>query len=218
MFDDVATHVLTSAAVRWGIETLGAQRLHPTFVMYLYLREQSRAGRLSDASAGSDEVTSLIKMPGNPLRPYYFPLIDRGQRAGGPLPTFWRATNIAGSWSPGSIQRQQGGGWLGGNGAYLVPDNHAELAFEQMLYGSRVSALAMGAFFLRNDGFILRGDPSATDIVDGFRARFDYPVETNEEFELLFASDIPSDLVFEWFEAAPEPAQEELLPEVAHDV
>src|SRR3712207_2054025 len=34
--------------------------------MYLYLRAQHRAGKLAQASASSDEVLSLIRMPGNP--------------------------------------------------------------------------------------------------------------------------------------------------------
>jgi hypothetical protein len=218
MPDSIATHVLTSSAVRWGIDTLGAQRLHPTFVMYLYLREQHRAGKLSEASAASEEVTALIKMPGNPTRPSYFPLIDRGKRTGKPLPTFWRAENIAGSWSPGSIQRLQGGGWLGGSGVYSMPDNHATLALEQMLYGTRVSALAMGAFFLRNDGFILSGNPNPADVIAAFRARFDYPAETNAEFNSLYSSDIPDDLGFEWFEAPPEPEQDDVSVEEAGSV
>ena len=146
-----------------GIDTLGALRLHPTFVMYLYLRVQQRAGQLASASAKSDELLKLIEMPGNPIKPYYFPLIDRGKRTGKPLATFWRAENISGSWSPGSIRRQQGGGWLGANeSAYAWPDNHAELALSQMLYGKRVSALSLGAYFLRNDGFVLSADERRT--------------------------------------------------------
>lgn len=154
------THVLTRHAVRWGIDTLGAERLHPTFVMYLYLRGQHRRGKLAEASASSRELLAMIEMPGYAVKPYYFPLIDRGKRTGKPLPTFWRAENIPGSWSPGSIRRQQGGGWLGANeSAYAMPDSHAELALQQMLYNKPVSAQAMGAYFLRNDGFVLSGEP-----------------------------------------------------------
>lgn len=97
------THVVSKRAVRWAIHTTGAQKLHPTFVMYLYLRKEHRAGRLGDASASSEDVLSLIRMPGNTTKPYYFPLIDRGERTNKPLPSFWRAKNIPGSWSPGSI-------------------------------------------------------------------------------------------------------------------
>lgn len=194
------THILTRHAVRWGIDTLGAQRLHPTLVMYLYLRVQQRAGRLATASASADELLALIRMPGHPVKPYYFPLIDRGKRTGRPLGTFWRASNIPGSWSPGSIRRQQGGGWLGADdSAYAWPADHADLALKQMLYNQPVSALAMGAYFLRNDGFILSGEPAAQDLIAAFRARFDYPEDAEEEFTKLFATDVP-EVLFDWFE------------------
>lgn len=196
------THVLTKDAVRWGIDTLGAHRLHPTFVMYLYLRMQQRAGKLTTASASSDELLALITMPGHPVKPYYFPLIDRGKRTGKPLATFWRSSNIPGSWSPGSIRRQQGGGWLGvDESAYAFPNNHVELALKQMLYNEPVSAMAMGAYFLRNDGFVLTGQPAADDLVAGFRAKFDYPTNAEGEFSQLFAADVPT-VAFDWFEPA----------------
>lgn len=192
------THVLSTDAVRWAIDTLGMQALHPTFPMYLYLRTQQRAGRLDTASASSEELLSLIRMPGNRAKPYYFPIIDRGKRTGKPLPTFWRAENIPGSWSPRSIGRQMS--WLqAGKAAYAWPDSHAELAFAQMLKGQRVSALAMGSYFLRNEGFVLSGAPLAEDVITAFRARFDYPSETADEFEQLFTTDIPV-VDFEWFD------------------
>ncbi len=203
MPDLVPTHVLTTEAVRWGIDHLGAQRLHPTFVMYLYLRAQHRAGKLADASAKSPELLALIEMPGHPVKPYYFPLIGRGTRDGKPLSTFWRATNISGSWSPGSIRRQQAGGWLGASdSAYAMPEDHADLALSQMLYGSRVSALAMGAYFLRNDGLVISGTPDAADLVAAFRAKFDYPPDADEEFGKLFTADLSKPVVFSWFEPA----------------
>ena len=201
--DDLApTHVLTMSAVRWAIDSLGAQRLHPTFVMYLYLRTQHRSGQLAEASASSEQLKALIQMPGSATKPYYFPLIGRGKRTGKPLPTFWRAENISGSWSPGSISRQPRGGWLGASdSAYAMPDNHAELALQQMLYGDKVSALALGAYFMRNDGFILSGEPTAPDVVAGFRAKFDYPADADDEFASLFTSEAP-EVHFSWFEPA----------------
>lgn len=190
-------------AVRWGIDTLGAQRLHPTFVMYLYLRKQQRAGALAAASASSDELLTLIKMPGHPTKPYYFPLIDRGRRIGKPLPTFWRATNIPGSWSSASIGRQPRGSWLAANeSAYAMPRDHVDRALRGMLYNEPVSALALGAFFLRNDGFVLSGEPAAADVIRGFRAKFDYPQDADTEFTRLFSTDVPA-VEFDWFEPVP---------------
>lgn len=180
--------------------------------MYLYLRAQERAGKLATASASSEELLSLIRMPGNRSKPYYFPLIGRGKRTGKPLPTFWRAENIPGSWSPGSIGRQMA--WLqAARGAYAWPANHVDLAFTEMLASKRVSALAMGAYFLRNDGFVLSGEPTAQDIIIAFRARFDYPGETEPEFTRLFTTDVP-DVDFDWFESYVAPEAE---VEVADD-
>ncbi|WP_141714882.1 hypothetical protein [Micromonospora mirobrigensis] len=196
------THVLTAEAVRWGIETLAFQRLHPTFVMYLYLRKQQRAGKLGEASASSDELLALIRMPGNPTKPYYFPLIDRGKRKPGELlPSFWRAENIPGSWSPGSIFRLKGGGWMGlSNGGYTLPQDHIDRALRELLYETPVSALALGAYFLRNDGFIISGVPAPTDLIAGFRLKFDYPDDAEDEFATLFKANVPTGVDFEWFE------------------
>lgn len=211
--DPTPTHVLTKAAVRWGIDTLGAQRLHPTFVMYLYLRVQQRAGRLADAAASSDELLGLIKMPGNPIKPYYFPLIDRGQRTGQLLASFWRAENISGSWSPGSIYRQKGGSWLGlEGGGYALPEDHVDRALQQLLYEKPASALALGAYFLRNDGFVLSGEPGSLDVIAGFRAKFDYPQDAESEFSRLFTTEIPDDGGFSWFEPVAHPSAGEKLP------
>lgn len=208
------THVLTTEAVRWSIDALGAQRLHPTFVMYLYLRNEERAGRLADASAGSESVQSLIVMPGNPSKPYYFPLIDRGVRTGKPLASFWRARNISGSWSPGSIFRLKSGGWLGVNGGgYVLPPDHVERAYSDLLYSSRVSALALGSFFLRNDGFVLSGEAAATDVIAAFRVKFDYPAESEAEFARLYTQDVPDDAGFDWFEPVSDPGREASPPD-----
>lgn len=202
--DATPTHVLSKGSVRWAIDTLGAQKLHPTFVMYLYLRKENRAGRLSTAAASSGEVEALIRMPGHPTKPFYFPLIDRGVRAGSPLPTFWRAVNISGSWSPGSIYRQKGGGWMGlSTGGYTLPDDHVERAFKDLLYEKPVSALALGCYFLRNDGFVLSGQPTADDVVEGFRARFDYPDDAEDEFARLFTTNVPDADGFAWFDHFP---------------
>lgn len=171
--------------------------------MYLYLRQMNRAGRLSEASASSEALLSLIRLPGNPTKPYYFPLIDRGRRDGQLLSSFWRSPNIPGSWSPGSIHRQGGGSWLANDsGQYVMPDNHVDLALSQMLYGNRVSAAAMGAYFLRNDAFVVYGQPKASEVIAGFRHRFDYPLEATGEFTTLFVTEPPTDVSFSWFEPA----------------
>jgi hypothetical protein len=190
--DAKALWLISVPGVRWGIETLGKQRIHPTLPMYLYLRLKSRSGQLSEASAASDELLSMIELPGNPEKPFYFPMIDRGRRDIGPLPTFWRATNISGSWSAGSIRRQAPASWLADDaGHYAMPQDNADKALSNLLYGERVSAVAMGAFFSRDDAFVSETEPGPGDLVEAFRVKFDFPSSDEDDFQKLFDSSLP---------------------------
>lgn len=205
--------VIRVPAVRWSIETLGSQKLHPTLPMYLYLRRKEREGLLSEASAASDELLSMIAMPGNPEKPYYFPMIDRGRRDVGPLPTFWRATNISGSWSAGSIRRQVAANWLADdNGHYAMPPDNADLALKNLLYNVPVSAAAMGAFFLRDQVFAKDGEPTLDDLIDTFRGRFSFPPNEEADFVKLFDTTAPTlPDGGPWFELAPADVLEVLI-------
>ena len=146
------THFLTTAAVRWAIGTLGEKKIHPTFVFYLYLRRHEVQGTLGDASSSSRELLDLLRMPGGPPgKPYYRPFRERGTRQGQLLRTFWLGNNVAGSWSPRSLNRQVASRWLvDASDAYVVPADHVARAKAEMLYGASIPALAIGAFFLRN--------------------------------------------------------------------
>ena len=68
--------------------------------MYLYLRTQRAGRKVGHGVGSSDELLALIAMPGNPAKPYYFPLIDRGKRTGKAAPDLLARQNIPGSWSP----------------------------------------------------------------------------------------------------------------------
>lgn len=214
------THVLSKGAVRWGIGKLSSQAIHPTFLLYLYLRTQARAGKLAAASPSDESLLALMRMPGHATKPWYFPLVDRAKDRSKPIPQAWRANNVPGRWSPGSIRPESPGGWLLGPGStYAWPDNHDELAFEKMLYGKPVPALAMGAYFLRNDGFVLSGDPAAQDIIAGFRAKFDYPDDADDEFARLFTTDVPDDDGLDWFDLfVPAKPVDPLASEESSDV
>lgn len=96
-------------------------------------------------------------------------------------------------------------------GGYAMPDDHVERAFSHLLYQTPVSALALGAYFLRNDGFVLSGDPSALDVIAGFRSKFDYPQDAEDEFTRLFLTDVPHDDEFAWFEPFTAPVPPEPL-------
>jgi hypothetical protein len=195
------SHVLTTDAVKWSIATLGSQRIDPAFIYYLYLRQQWVDGHLGSASPSSSVVKDLIRMPGGPVgKPYYRPLRERGQRTGELLRTFWVQPNLSGSWSTGSLARLTRAQWLvDQSGNYTMPENHAQKAKDGLLFGATVPALAMGAFFLRNDGFVLDGVPVPAAVVEGFKRKFRYREEDESDFALLFDNTTPSS-AFEWFE------------------
>lgn len=197
------THVLTTDAVRWSIGLLGGQRIHPALIYYLYLRRMAVLGELERASASSVEVQDLVRMPGGPPgRPYYRPLRERGDRRGELLRTFWMQDNIAGSWAPSSLKRIGAASWLVDDDyRYVVPDDHAARAKEQLLFKGTVSALAMGCYFLRNDGFLLDGPGHPGDVVEGFRRKFEWGQTDEADFLTLFDVTVPN-VDFAWFELA----------------
>lgn len=199
----VPTHVLTKDAVRWSIDTLGGRRIHPAFIYYLYLRKMDLRDELDLASASSAELQALLVMPGGPEgRPYYRPLRERGDRTGELLRSFWLQPNLAGSWSPGSLKRIASAAWLvSDDNEYVLPEDHARLAKARLLFNDRVSAIAMGSYFLRNDGFAISGEPVSSDVIAGFRRKFLYHADHDDEFELLYDSATP-DVDFDWFEPA----------------
>jgi len=201
--DPTSTWVLSLPAIRWGIDTLGAQAVHPTFAMFLYLRLQSKNGSLAQATA--EDLKPLLALPGAPGKPHYLPLIDRGDHSNGLLPTFWRAGNLAGMWSPRSLFRQVPARFMSDNSGYVMPADYADQAFSKLLFNERISALALGAYLLRNYGFQIAGTPDPADIVAGFRDRFAF--DNPKEFDQLFTTAVPG-VTFPWFEpstGAPTP-------------
>lgn len=202
------THVLSIEAVRWSIEQLGDRRTHPAFIYYLYLRRMNALGRLEEATATSPEIASLLTMPGGPEnRPFYRPLRERGNRPGKRLRSFWMQPNVSGSWSPASLRRITAARWLvNDSDKYVLPDNHAALAREGLLFGDPVSSVAMGGYFLRNDGFILDGPGSAEDLNAAFRRKFLFE-DSEDEFSTLFDGTLPI-TDFAWFDEISVPPTE----------
>jgi hypothetical protein len=199
-------------AIRWSIETLGAQKIHSTFLMYLYLRMKARQGALAEASPSSDEVRSLMRLPGNPEKPYYLPMLDRADRTETLHPSFWHARNIAGSWSVATLRRSPTLNWLADANGYFMPGDNAQQAFERLLFGQRVSAVAMAGFFLRDEIFAKEGTPTFVDLIDTFRGRFDFTAADEDDFLTLFDPDPPKPPAPDnWFEHAPSNVVEDLI-------
>lgn len=199
-------------AIRWSIETLGAQKIHSTLLMYLYLRMKARQGELKDASPSSEELRALMRLPGNPEKPYYLPMLDRADRSGGLHPSFWHADNISGSWSPATLRRSPTLNWLADPDGYVMPSDNAQQALDRLLFGQRVPAAAMGGFFLRDEVFLKDNVPTVADLIDTFRARFDFTPSDEDDFLTLFDPEPPKlPAPDDWFEQAPADVVEGLI-------
>jgi hypothetical protein len=194
--------VLTTDVVRWGIDTLGGRRIHPAFVFYLYLRKTARQGDIADATASSAELQAWLSMAGGPPdRPYYRPMRERGTQKGVLARTFWTQPNLSGSWSPKSLERIGAARWMvNADHEYVLPSNHAALALERLLFNEPVSALATAAYFLRNDGFVLSGEPDRWDLIAAFQTKFDFDRVDDADFATLFSVGEHEGLGWDWFE------------------
>lgn len=187
------------------METLASRNIDPAFIYYIYLREQALVGELASASPSAPEVESLLRMPGGPNgKPFYRPMKERGAGGKGEVlrESFWVAENVPGSWSPKSLKRLKGAGWLVNDAnQYELPADHVARARKTLLNDVPVSAVAFGGYFLRNDGFVIDGDPSASDVVEGLRARFVFRAEHDLDFATLFDPTPPANVQFSWFES-----------------
>jgi hypothetical protein len=93
-----------------------------------------------------------------------------------------------------------------------MPADHAQQAFDKLLFGERVPAAPMGAFFLRDDVFVKDSTPTPADLIDTFRGRFDYPASEDADFLKLFDPELHKlPAADSWFEPAPSEAVEVLL-------
>lgn len=205
--------VIRVPAVQASIAALGAQRIHSAFMMYLYLRTKAREGKLAEASPMSQEMKSLLDVPGNSEKPFYLPMLESRARDSGPRPGFWRAPNLSGLWSPATLGRAASLRWMtDGAGHYAMPSDNADLALANLLYGNLVSAVATGGFLLRNQVFLKDEQPTVDDLIDTFRPRFGFPPTEEADFAKLFHTAAPVLPGGEqWFEPAPADVLEVLI-------
>jgi len=195
----IPTYVLTIEAVKWSIRELQRTRIHPHFLAYLQLRlraQDTAPGEAIEPRWG--DLRPLLEVPGGPpKKPNYRPLWNVANSDGS---AYWFNENLAGSYAASSIRNTAG--FLVREKSFVLPADHAQQALAVLLYGSKVSAVALGAYFLRNYGFTtFNRFPGDDEIVEGFRKWFRF--ENSTEFSMLFdAEDVAVE--FDWFEPAPQ--------------
>jgi hypothetical protein len=195
----IPTYVLTVEAVKWSIRELQRTRIHPHFLAYLQLRRRAQDTALGEAIEPRwSELRPLLVLPGGPpKKPNYRPLWNNVDNDGS---VYWFNDNLAGSYATSSIRNTAG--FLVRDKSFVLPSDHAEQALAALLYGSKASAVALGAYFLRNYGFRTpHVFPDDGEVIEGFRKWFRF--ESSTEFSLLFDTDQVT-VDFDWFEPAPQ--------------
>lgn len=187
--------VLTLRAVRWAIGELKSSKVHPFFLAYLHLRRHTEFAGSSRVTPAWDELGDFLRVKGGPPnKPYFRPFwngnVEDASR-------YWLNANIAGSYAPSSL-RTVPRTVIDTDGAeFILLEGHAQRARHNLLYDTRISAVATAAFFFRDYGF-LPDDPTAqpadllAPLIRDFRL-------SNDDFDLLFHSDVPSN-ISDWFE------------------
>ncbi|MER5631549.1 hypothetical protein [Streptomyces nitrosporeus] len=200
-----SVHVLTTEAVKAGINALKRQRIHEHFPAYLHLRKLAvTSGSLTDLSPEWKGVSDLLRMPGGPpTKPHYRPFssVNRKDESG-----YWYNKNLAGSYAPKSM-RATSAFMLNTNGdEYELPVDHAQQALERLLKGKKVPAWALAAYYLRNHAFIFEGEGGYEELISAFVKEFGF--EEGTDFHVLFEEVEPTQFSDDWFEPFPRVADQ----------
>lgn len=186
--------VLNPDVVRWGIHELSEQRIHTFFPAYLLIRQQAARQQASTVQPDWATWGTYFDVPGGPpdkasFQPFSDQTLTPSQR--------WVRHHPAGSYNPSSVRPNTPGrrvlGVTDDNKAYVLEENHWELARTHLLRDERVPVIALCAFLYRNYGFETTGvSPSPLGLVDIFREDFGYrPDEDEAEFRHLYDSSVP---------------------------
>ncbi len=195
-------YVLTLEAVRWAIQELQSQPIHPFFLAYLHLRQRAaEQGSTEEIQPQWEQIGQYLRVPGGPPgKPYYRPFVST---KGSDPARFWLNQNLAGSYAPSSLRslpRKVVG--IEGNHFSLLP-NHAQAAKEHLLKEIRVSAVALAAYFYRDFGFTVADrEPTPADLVEVLRQDFLFG-SGEPDFAALFVTLVPAGVAV-WFEPLTE--------------
>lgn len=203
------TFVLGVAAIRWGIEQLTSQQIHPFFPAYLEIRRLAAQNEsLKDIHPRWEDLEQYLRVPGGPPnKPNFRPFWNQSSSAG----QHWLNANLAGSYSRSSIRdvpRRVID--VEDTGGFSLKEKHWKLAREHLLYGQQLPVIPLATFLYRDFGFTTDG-PSIRpqDLVQVFRRDFGYQRGSDDaEFEHLYATALSART--DWFERweSPRPSED----------
>ena len=191
--------MLTLDTVRAGLDALRRQLIHEQFPAYLHLRQRALSeGSFDDIEPVWREVGDLLRVPGGPpTKPHYRPFSSRNVREPG---GYWFNRNLAGSYAPSSVRSTSRFMLNAAGDGFALPPDHAQRAYEVLLFETRVPAWALAAYYLRNYGFAFEGQGGPDELIQAFRQVFLFASETDGDYEVLFEDDDRPTLNEPWFE------------------
>lgn len=189
-------YTLSIDVIKAAIRSLQGQRIHEHFPGYLHLRQRAmRARSLTAIDSDWNEVSELLRVDGGPSnKPHYRPFTARNLRD----PSgYWYQRNLPGSYAPRSIRNTASFMLDATRSGYELPPDHAQQALALMLKGTKVSAWALAAFYLRDYGFTLDPPGGHDDLIDAFKEK--YLFNQGNDFAVLFDTTEPI-FIDPWFE------------------
>lgn len=197
-------YVIRKQIVAQCLSRLRAKKTHTLFAGYLYLQRQSaKLDRLDDLQPDFLLFFKQFFEVGNhPLgAPYIKPFTS--EKASDK--NLWLNENVAGSYAPSSLRPDQPFRQvvkIEGK-KYTLPPDHAQLAYEHLLYSTAVQAADLAVFLYRDFGF---NDASLTieDLIGVFAFEFGYAprpgAKPNNNYQILFSNDTAQNWEKDWLE------------------
>jgi hypothetical protein len=197
-------NVVRKRIVARCLSRLRAQKTHTLFAGYLYLQQRaSQLGRLEDLQPEFLPFFQQFFLVANhPLgTPYIKPFTEQKPSSA----NLWLNENVAGSYAPSSLRPGQPFRRVVNiqGKVYSLPPDHAQRAFEHLLYSVPVQVADLAAFLYRDFG-LLGDSPSITDLVGIFAYEFGYASdpggEVDKSFSLLFSTNTMNAWEDDWLE------------------
>ena len=198
-------NVIRKQVVAHSLSRLRRQKTHTLFVGYLYLQQRSlQLNRLDDLQP---DFTAFFKqffrVENHPLGAPYIKLFTEQKASSKNL---WLNENVAGSYAPSSLRPDQPFRQVVNISGrkYSLPTNHAQLAFEHLLYSTPVQVADLVVVLYRDFGFS-NEVVKINDLIAIFVYEFGYSdrheVAPNEDFRVLYSLQSSEDWVDDWLEA-----------------
>jgi hypothetical protein len=197
--------VIRRDIVARSLARLRSQKTHTLFAGYLYLQKRAvELGRLTDLQPEFASFFKTFFLVGNaPLgTPYIKPFTEQHAST----KNLWLNENVAGSYAPSSLRPDQPFRKVVSieDGRYNLPPDHAQRAFQHLLYSNPVRVAEFTAFMYRDFG-LLGDQPTAQDLVEIFAFEFGYTDsegnKPEKNFDTLFTLDSLTTWDRDWLEA-----------------